>query len=63
MPSKSKSQHNLMEAVAHSVKAAKAAGVPQSVGKEFVEADKAEGKKFTKPTSGSMAKKMYKDDK
>jgi len=44
MPSKSKKQHNFMEAIAHSEKFAKKVGVPMSVGKEFVEADK--GKKF-----------------
>ncbi len=44
MPSKSKAQHNLMEAVAHSAKFAKKAGIPQRVGKEFAAADKAKGK-------------------
>jgi hypothetical protein len=44
MPSKSKAQHNLMEAVAHSPKFAKKIGIPQKVGKEFAKAD--EGKKF-----------------
>ena len=46
MPSKSKAQHNLMEAVAHNPKFAKKAGIPQSVGKDFAKADK--GKKFKK---------------
>lgn len=44
MPSKSKKQHNFMEAVAHNPEFAKKAGVPQSVGKEFSKADK--GKTF-----------------
>ena len=44
MPSVSRKQHNFMEAVAHSPSFAKKVGVPQSVGKEFAEADK--GKKF-----------------
>jgi hypothetical protein len=44
MPSKSKAQHNLMEAVAHSPKFAKKVGIPQTVGKDFAAADK--GKKF-----------------
>jgi hypothetical protein len=44
MPSKSKAQHNLMEAVAHSSKFAKKVGIPQTVGKDFSKAD--EGKKF-----------------
>lgn len=46
MPSVSKKQHNLMEAVSHSKEFAKKVGIPQSVGKEFAEADK--GKKFKK---------------
>ena len=46
MPSKSKKQHNFMAAIAHSKEFAKKAGVPMSVGKDFVEADK--GKKFRK---------------
>lgn len=40
MPSKSKSQHKLMEAVAHSPAFAKKVNIPQKVGKEFVAADK-----------------------
>jgi hypothetical protein len=40
MPSKTPSQHRLMEAVAHSPKFAKKVGIPQKVGKEFVNADK-----------------------
>lgn len=46
MPSSSKKQHNFMEAVAHSPSFAKKAGVPQSVGKDFSNADK--GRKFSK---------------
>jgi hypothetical protein len=44
MPSKTKKQHDLMEAVAHSEKFAKKVGIPMSVGKDFAEADK--GRKF-----------------
>jgi len=44
MPSTSKKQHNFMAAVAHSPSFAKKVGVPQSVGKDFNQADK--GKKF-----------------
>jgi hypothetical protein len=44
VPSTSKKQHNFMAAVAKNPKFAKKAGVPQSVGEEFLEADK--GKKF-----------------
>lgn len=46
MPSKNLKQHNFMEAVAHSPAFAKKAGVPQSVGKDFSNADK--GRKFSK---------------
>jgi hypothetical protein len=46
MPSVSKKQHNFMAAVANNPKFAKKAGVPSSVGKEFLTADK--GKKFNK---------------
>lgn len=44
MPSTSKKQHRFMEAVAHSPKFAKKVNVPQSVGKDFVKADKKKGK-------------------
>ena len=44
MPSVSKKQHNLMEAVAHNPGFAKKVGIKQSVGEDFVAADK--GKKF-----------------
>ena len=44
MPSVSKKQHNFMAAVANNPSFAKKAGVPQSVGQDFVAADK--GKKF-----------------
>jgi hypothetical protein len=44
MPSTSKKQRNFMAAVAHSPTFAKKVGVPQSVGKDFNEADK--GRKF-----------------
>jgi hypothetical protein len=46
MPSKSQAQHNLMAMVANDPAAAKRTGISQSVGKEFVQADK--GKKFGK---------------
>lgn len=44
MPSKSGKQHRLMAAVAHNKAFAKKVGVPQSVGREYVKADK--GRKF-----------------
>ena len=53
MPSKSKAQHNFMAAVTHNPTFAKKAGVPQSVGKDFNEADK--GKTFKQ---GGDMKKM-----
>lgn len=40
MPSKSEAQHRLMVAVAHNAKFAKKVGIPQSVGRDFAEADK-----------------------
>ena len=40
MPSVSQKQHNLMAMVANNPAKAKQMGIPQSVGKEFVEADK-----------------------
>lgn len=39
MPSKSPAQHRLMEAAAHDKEFANKVGIPQSVGREFVEAD------------------------
>ena len=54
MPSKSKKQHNFMAAVANNPAFAKKAGVPQSVGKDFSNADK--GKTFKQ--GGNMAGKM-----
>jgi hypothetical protein len=53
MPSTSKKQHNFMAAVAHSPKFAKKAGVPMSVGSEFMDADK--GKKFRTSVAPSKA--------
>ena len=56
MPSKSKAQHNLMAMVAHDPKAAKRLGIPQSVGREFVSADK--GRKFSKGGTMKVEKKV-----
>jgi hypothetical protein len=53
MPSTSKKQHNFMAAVANNPSFAKKVGVPQSVGKDFNQADK--GRKFAK---GGDMKKM-----
>jgi len=43
MSSKSPAQHRLMAAAAHNPAFAKKVGIPTSVGKEFVQADKAKG--------------------
>lgn len=56
MPSTSKKQHNFMAAVAHNPAFAKKAGVPQSVGKDFTQADK--GRKFTKGGDTMATKDM-----
>jgi hypothetical protein len=59
MPSTSKKQHNFMAAVANNPSFAKKAGVPQSVGKDFNQADK--GRKFFK--GGDMKHEDVKMDK
>ena len=59
MPSSSKKQHNFMAAVAKNPAFAKKVGVPQSVGKEFNQADK--GRKFSK--GGDMKHEDVKMDK
>ena len=59
MPSSSKKQHNFMAAVAKNPAFAKKVGVPQSVGKEFNQADK--GRKFSK--GGDMKHEDVKIDK
>ena len=56
MPSKSKAQHNLMEGVAHNAAFAKKVGIPQSVGRNFAEADK--GKKFSKGGASTQPKRQ-----
>jgi hypothetical protein len=56
MPSKSKAQHNLMEGVAHNAAFAKKVGIPQSVGRDFADADK--GKKFSKGGASSQPKQQ-----
>lgn len=48
MPAKSEKQKRFMQAVAHSPEFAKKVGVPQSVGREFAQAEKlypSQGKK------------------
>ena len=46
MPSSSQKQHNLMALVATNPRAAKRLGIPSSVGRDFITADR--GKKFPK---------------
>jgi hypothetical protein len=58
MPSVSKKQHNFMAAIAHNPAFAKKVGVPQSVGKDFNNADK--GKKFKE--GGTMKHSDIKED-
>ena len=57
MPSVSKKQHNFMNAIAHNKAFAKKVGVPQSVGKDFSEADK--GKKFRKGGETMATNKLF----
>ena len=56
MPSVSGKQHRFMAAVANNPKFAKKAGVPQSVGEEFIKADK--GRKFSKGGDMKESKAM-----
>ena len=60
MPSTSKKQHNFMAAVANNPSFAKKAGVPQSVGKEFIKADK--GRKFSRGGEMAESKAMMKKE-
>jgi len=55
VPSTSKKQHNFMEAIAHNKAFAKKVGVPQSVGEDFVAADK--GKHFKKGGTNMATRK------
>lgn len=59
MPSKSRAQHDLMEAVAHNPSFARAANIPQTVGREFVEADAKRGKKFSAMPKNPPSPKGY----
>ena len=56
MPSKTQAQHNLMAMVANDPAAAKRVGVPQKVGKEFMQADK--GRKFNRGGDMKESKAM-----
>ena len=60
MPSVSGKQHRLMALVANNPAAAKRLGVPQSVGKEFMKADK--GRKFAGGGEMKESKAMMKKE-
>ena len=60
MPSTSKKQHNFMAAVANNPAFAKKAGVPASVGKDFLNADK--GRKFKEGGEMKESKAMIKKE-
>jgi len=60
VPSTSKKQHNFMAAVANNPAFAKKAGVPASVGKEFINADK--GRKFKEGGDMKESKAMVKKE-
>ena len=60
MPSHSQKQHNLMALVANDPAASKRLGIPQKVGKEFVEADK--GRKFARGGEMKESKEMMKKE-
>ena len=60
MPSVSGKQHRFMAAVANNPSFAKKAGVPQSVGKEFIKADK--GRKFSRGGEMAESKAMMKKE-
>ena len=60
MPSVSGKQHRFMAAVASNPKFAKKAGVPQSVGAEFLKADK--GRKFKEGGEMKESKAMVKKE-
>ena len=65
MPSVSKKQHNFMAAVANNPEFAKKAGVPQSVGQEFVKADKkvsgsrADAQVINKPKTNQGSNELF----
>ena len=60
MPSKTRAQHNLMAMVANDPAAAKRVRVPQSVGAEFMKADK--GLKFGKGSTRADLQKINRPD-
>jgi hypothetical protein len=53
MPSTSAAQHRAMQAAAHG---SSTLGIPKSVGKDFVKADKVKGKQFALPARKGKGK-------
>lgn len=60
MPSSSRKQHNLMAMVANDPAAAKRLGIPRSVGRDFLQADK--GREFSKGGPMAESKMMVKKE-
>jgi hypothetical protein len=61
MPSQSPKQHRFMEAIKHSPEFAREAGVPQSVGRDFADADEASGKYGAKKKKPAWHNKLAGD--
>lgn len=61
MPSVSKKQHRTMQAAAHNPAFAKKVGIPQSVARDFSEADKRQGK-YQAPAKRDSKKRYHPDD-
>lgn len=59
MPSVSKAQHNLMAMVANDPAAAKRVKIPQSVGKDFIKADKSRAKLVNRPKVDHGASALF----
>lgn len=60
MPSKSKAQKRFMNAIAHNKEFAKKVDVPQSVGKDFTEADKKRPKAVLRKLPNKVSTKQGK---
>lgn len=61
MVDKSQSQRNLMAAAAHT--RGGFGGVPQKVGRDFIDADAAQGNKFSSAKKKSKAERRYGSEK
>lgn len=60
MPSKSPAQHRTMEAAAHDKEFSNKVGIPQSVAREFVEADERKKHTAKKAADQAMSPEIYK---